>query len=141
MNWIIVQKADIRARGIADRHYNRQSIRASQFTRPGYNLVLLLEDCSALWVSWRPAGQKRMDNAGDVYECTLFRNEGKMLSSELIRSAVELTEEVWGEPIDGWLTYINTKKVRSHNPGYCFLMAGWHRNGKSKRRGLLKLTK
>jgi len=140
MEWIVVSKGDIRARGIADRHYSRQKVGSPQFTRPGNNLVLLLQDCSALWVSWKTAdGIKRMDDAGQVYECTIFHNDGNILSSELISTAVSLTEKVWGKPKDGWITYVADNKIKSVNPGYCFLMAGWKRNGRNKKGNLTKL--
>ena len=138
--WVSVQKCDIRARLIADRHYSRQTVGSPQFTRPGKNIVLLLEDCSALWVSWKPAnGIKRMDKAGEVYECTIFRNEGDYLSSELIKSAVMETECIWGKPLDGWITYVADNKVLSSNPGYCFLRAGWEKRGRNKKGNLTKL--
>ena len=140
MNWNIVSKGDIRARGIADRHYSRQTKRSPQFTRPGNNLVLLTLDCSALWVSWKPSnGIKRMDNLVNVYECTIFHNDGSLLSSELIKEAIELTEQLWGKPEGGWVTYIADSKVRSVNPGYCFKMAGFKNNGRNKKGNLTKL--
>jgi hypothetical protein len=37
-----------------------------------------------------------------------------------------LTAERWSDrPADGWLTWVDTTKVRSSNPGYCFKQAGW----------------
>jgi len=140
MKWISVSKGDIRARGIADRHYSRQKVGTPQFTRPGNNLVLLLEDCSALWVSWKPAnGIKRMDNAGDVYECTIFHKDGGGVASEMIIEAMNITETLWGKPEDGWITYIADAKVKSVNPGYCFKMAGFVHAGRNKRGNLSKL--
>jgi len=140
MRWIVVSKGDIRARGIADRHYSRQKIGTPQFTRPGNNLVMLLEDCSSLWVSWKPAnGIKRMDNAGEVYECTIFHKDGGGVASELIKGAIEVTEELWGKPKDGWITYIADKKVQSVNPGYCFKKAGFIHSGRNKKGNLTKL--
>ena len=62
--------------------------------------------------------------------CTIFRNEGSYLSSELIREAVELAHKRW--PGKRLFTYINEKKIRSPNPGYCFLRAGWEKIGKTK---------
>jgi hypothetical protein len=35
-------------------------------------------------------------------------------------------------PKDGFVTYVDARKVRSTNPGYCFLKSGWRRVGKSK---------
>jgi len=139
--WIPVQKADIRARGIADRHYSRQKKGSPQFTRPGNNLVLLTVDCSALWVSWKPSnGIERMDNAGDVYECTIFHRDGGWLASEMILAAMQFTEEIWGVPPDGWITYVGKDKVKSSNPGYCFLKAGFVKDGTNKKGNLLRLV-
>ena len=141
MNWIVVSKGDIRARGIADRHYSRQTIGAPQFTRPGNNLVLLLEDCSALWVTWKPAnGIHRMDDMDGAYECTIFHNDGVELSSQLIIDAMKVTESVWGIPKNGWLTYVADSKVKSVNPGYCFKKAGWEVIGRNKKGNLTKLV-
>ena len=141
MDWIVVNKCDIRARGIADRHYSRQTIRSPQFTRPGNNLVLLLEDCSALWVSWKPANDiKRMDGLSKVYECTIFHKDGNnQLASELISSAIALTNQIWGIPQNGWVTYIADNKVKSPNPGYCFKKAGFIYDGRNKKGNLSRL--
>lgn len=140
-NWLTVSKGDIRARGIADRHYSRQKVRSPQFTRPGNNLVLLTEDCSSLWVSWKPAnGIKRMDGLGDVYECTIFHRDSGDLASDLIKAAIVLTEQIWGIPKEGWVTYIADDKVQSPNPGYCFKMAGFVVDGRNKKGNLTRLV-
>jgi hypothetical protein len=53
MRWHLSHRADPRARVLADRHYNRQSIGAPGFVPPGRCLVLLASDESAFWVtSW-----------------------------------------------------------------------------------------
>lgn len=36
-------------------------------------------------------------------------------------------------------TYVNGGKVRSSNPGYCFLVAGWRKCGVTKDKGLIIL--
>jgi hypothetical protein len=140
MNWIIVNKGDIRARGLADKHYSRQHKYAPSFTRPGNNLVMLTMDCSAVWVSWKPAHDiKRMDGMDGYYECTLFRNEGNLLSSKLIKEAILLTEDIWGKP-KGWITYIRDSAVKSVNPGYCYKCAGFKNMGRNKNKQLTKLV-
>jgi hypothetical protein len=63
----------------------------------------------------------------------LFRNLGAGLSSELIRSATERTYEEWIKrygalPEERLRTEIGIKEVRSTNPGYCYLKAGWERD-------------
>ena len=62
----------------------------------------------------------------DAYRCSYFRNEGAGLSSELIVAAMDLTHDMWGyPPKDGWVTWVDRRKVESSNPGYCFKQAGW----------------
>ena len=62
--------------------------------------------------------------------CAIFRNEGYYLSSELIKKACILAWQKW--PNERLYTYVNPRKVKSTNPGYCFLKAGWRRTGMSK---------
>lgn len=126
---------------MADRHYSRQTIGALQFTRPGQNIVLMTTDHLALWASWRPrAGIKRMDGL-EAIECTIFRNEGPHLSSELIREAVALTVAKRGWPPDGVITYVKPSAVRSENPGACFRKAGFKRDKRyAAKKDLIRLT-
>lgn len=72
----------------------------------------------------------------------LFRNLGAGLSSELIRSATVETYRQWvaryGElPSVRLRTEIGVRSVRSSNPGFCYLRAGWERG--EQRRGILFL--
>jgi hypothetical protein len=134
MIWRVVGKADSRAVSLADRYYTRQKPGTPQFTRPGRNLVLLSEDEKAVWTTWMPAKGERMDGL-DVWECTMFRNEGPYLSSHLIVLALAVTRAEWGEPpADGMITYIG-----KHLHGGCFHAAGFRNDGYSKSRGLLRL--
>jgi len=80
-----------------------------------------------LWVSWYGI---RDDGIGDVYECTIFRNESDRLSSEIITEAVRKTCEEWGKK--PFVTYVDAKKVKSPNPGFCFKKANWKKIGMSK---------
>lgn len=137
MAWVVTNKGDQECRRLADRHYSRQKIGSRQFCRPGRNLVLKTEEADAVWVTW--SGIR--DDGIDAWECTIFRNESTHLSSVLIREAVELTLREWGQPPpDGIITYVDQTKVRSANPGFCFLKAGWRKSGRSKRRNLLRLV-
>jgi hypothetical protein len=63
----------------------------------------------------------------------LFRNLGAGLSSELIRSATARTYEEWARrygalPAERLRTEIGVREIRSTNPGYCYLRAGWQRD-------------
>lgn len=134
--WELTNKGDQECRKLADRHYTRQKIGSRQFTRPGKNLVLRTPVADAVWVTW--SGIR--DDGIQAWECTLFRNESPHLSSDLIREAIKVTLREWGTPPpDGIITYVNQSKVRSSNPGFCFLKAGWTKDGFSKRRNLLRL--
>jgi hypothetical protein len=73
--------------------------------------------------------------------CSMFRNEGAGLSSELIREAISATRFVWGEPpAGGMLTFVDAKKVRhKRDVGRCFLRAGFVNDGNTSR-GLVALV-
>jgi hypothetical protein len=101
---------------------------------PGEKIVLLTVDCDALFI-WR----KFIDKSGQTgINCAVFHNEGELLSSELIREAAQIAWQRW--PGQRLYTYVNSSKVKSVNPGYCFKMAGWNICGKTKS-GLVILEK
>ena len=78
---------------------------------------------------WR----KFIDDAEPKQEgvnCAVFRNEGRLLSSLLIRQADAIADRVW--PGERHYTYVDPKAVRSTNPGFCFVAAGWRRCGMTK---------
>ena len=123
MPWSTRGRNDVEARVMADRHYSRRTVGASAFMPAGEALVLVTPCGRA---SWGTSYTYYPDDGLDAWRCTLFRNEGAGLSSGLIRAAMDLTAEQWGAgPADGWVTWVQTNKVRSSNPGYCFLKAGW----------------
>ena len=59
------------------------------------------------------------------WNCSLFRNEGAGLSSELIRRAVAATILSGGSPPSGgMITFVDPKKVKpKRTPGYCYVRA------------------
>lgn len=129
--WQIVGKCSPLLVALADRHYTRQKPGSHQCTRPGCNLCLVTTDGKAAFVVWRPIPQVgRMDNL-ECWECTLFRNEGERLSSDLIREAVDVVWRQWGwPPKDGFITAVGIDETRKHRskkaqPGACFVHAGW----------------
>lgn len=133
MSWVVVPKFTPAGARLADGHYSRRTIGSPQFMPPGQTLVLLTADCLAVFGWWRPhpdAGIVAM-NKLDGWTCTIFRNTGPDLSSELILAAeLELVARYDVGP-SGLLTYVWDKKVASANPGYCFKMAGWRSIGRS----------
>lgn len=132
MRWQITDKGDQDARRLADGHYSRQTPGSLQFTRNGQNLVFITADLRAVWVTFRPTpGVAKRPDGLDAWECALFRNTGPVLSSALIREAVQLSWSIWGAapPADGLITYVRPECVASGLAGYCFRRAGWRRNG------------
>jgi hypothetical protein len=132
--WRLSHKFDAAALPLADRHYNRRKIGSPQFVPPGRSLVLLTDDRRALWVtSWPFAEYVRHAWAG-AWVCSMFRNEGDQLSSELIRQAVAITRARWLDvPALGMITFVNRDKVRpKRDPGRCFLRAGFVNVGETK---------
>lgn len=135
MMWKQVKKFDPAACRLADRHYSRRTIGSNQFMPPGETVVLLSELADAVFGWWRPApssGIKAM-NGLDGWTCTIFRNESVWLSSTMILAAEKFLIDL-GVSIgpDGFITYVWDSKVKSENPGFCFLKAGWVRRGRSK---------
>lgn len=81
-------------------------------------------------------------NGLDGWTCTIFRNEGRALSSELILAAERhLVSTGTSIGPDGLITYVWSAKVRSTNPGFCFQQAGWRKRGLSADRRKVLLTK
>jgi hypothetical protein len=136
--WIEVKDGNDTARHIFALHYSRRHYRDGRkpllFVGPGEKIVLITPNADALFI-WR----KFISEDGQQgVNCAAFRNEGNRLSSELIREAEVIAWRVW--PGERLYTYVNSRKIRSVNPGCCFKMAGWKRCGVSKK-GLIILEK
>lgn len=138
MHWRETWRADPRAARIADRHYSRKTPGSPQFTPPGRVMVLLRDD--ALWVSSWPYAEYVLHQWAGAILCSLFRNEGPVLSSTLIRDAMAATRWKWPDlPPQGMVTFIDAAKVRrKRDPGRCFRRAGFTPVGTTKS-GLLAL--
>jgi len=134
VNWFLSHRFDPASRRLADRHYNRQKVGTPQFVPPGRCLVLLTEAADAFWVTSWPFAEFTMHRWAGAWVCSAFRNEGPMLSSLLIRDAVAATRAHFGEPPElGMITFVDTSKVRrKKDPGYCYLMAGFERDGSTE---------
>lgn len=124
--WYAIADGDPRGRWMLNRHYSRNNYRFKRpklFVGPGEKMVLMTPEGGALFV-WR----KFIDRRGETgINCAVFRNERPdlYLSSELIREAMELAWQRW--PEERLYTYVNSRRIRSTNPGYCFIRAGWTR--------------
>jgi hypothetical protein len=123
-NWIEVKDGDPRAVVLFERHYSCVNSKADHarygFSGQGESMILLTQDCNALF-GWRKL--KHSDDGQIGVNCFVFRNESKLLSSSLILEAERMAWERWaGERL---YTYVNSKKILSVHPGYCFLKSGW----------------
>lgn len=136
--WILGQDGEIELRELYKRHYSsykyRDGRKPKKFVGPGQYICLTLPDRKALFV-WR----KFIDDSGQSgVNCAVFRNECEILSSNLIREADAIADFCW--PGERHYTYVRPEAVKSRNPGWCFLCAGWKRAGFTKK-GLLILSK
>jgi hypothetical protein len=136
--WHRVPRCHPAARALADRHYSRQTHGAQEFMPPGRVMVLLTLDGLAVW-----GAVENLDPAGNLrWRCSIFRNEGPMLSSSLVREATTATcshwRSRWGVPAVPLQTEVDPGQVRAkRDPGRCFIRAGWRVIG--VRRGLVIL--
>lgn len=135
-------------------HYSRRTPGARTFTGIGQEIVLVTDCGRAVWAvtlqkgpdapfsGWKtrhldlfkasrePA--PRREHRAMLWRNIMFRNLGAGLSSDLIRSATEETYRLWQKrygalPRERLRTEVQIDAVRSRNPGYCYLMAGWER--------------
>jgi len=131
MRWARSYRADPTAVDIADRHYNRQKPGTPQFVPPGRCLVLLGE--GALWTTSWPLPEYVQHRWPGAWINSLFRKEVAGLASEFIVEAVAATRWYWPDvPELGMVTFVDPDKVESENPGYCYLMAGFERDGETE---------
>lgn len=132
--WYATKDGDAHALAMYRRHYSAHVYRDGRkprlFVGPGEKVVLLTLDKSALFV-WRKF--ESLDHQ-DGINCAVFRNEGAWRSSELIRAADRIAFERW--PGARHYTYIDQRRIRSTNPGFCFKVAGWRTCGRTKDLGL-----
>jgi hypothetical protein len=137
--WVVAKDGDATGRALFRQHYSYRPYADGRdpalFVGPGEKMVLLSPCARALFV-WR---QFRCGGDQQGVNCAVFRNEGAGLSSELIRAADAIADERW--PGQRHYTFVNPRRVRSTNPGYCFLAAGWQRCGITKWNRLLILER
>jgi hypothetical protein len=134
--WFPVRVSDYRLRRLRDAHYSTDPryVGGRTVGAPGKRLAFVTFEGDAGWIS-----HYCYSGLGDGYVCSLFRNEGAGLSSDLIAAAIEATEERWGKP-SRWLTLVDPKRVRhKRDPGRCFRRAGFRPAGYTKERRLLIL--
>jgi hypothetical protein len=134
MIWHLSNRADPRAREIADRHYNRQKVGAPQFVPPGRCLVLFVP--GAFWVTSWPYGEYVKHAWPGAWVCSAFRREyGDMIASRMVEDALAATRWRWPECPDiacscgcrvAMVTFVDGSKVkRKRDLGRCFRRAGF----------------
>ncbi len=135
--WIVGQDGEPELRALYEKHYScyhyKDGRRPILFCGPGQKIVLTTPERNALFV-WR----KFKDDSGQQgINCAVFRNEGRLLSSDLIREADAIADFCW--PGERHYTYIRAEAIKSRNPGFCFIRAGWGKIGRTKN-GLLIMS-
>lgn len=121
------------------KHYSHRRYKDGRITKlfvgPGQKVVLRTAQNDAIFV-WR----KFIDDSGERgVNCAVFRNESKVLSSQLICEADICAWKIW--PNSRLYTYVDPNEVRGTNPGYCFFMAGWRKCLHRTKSGLLIFEK
>lgn len=142
-HWYAVNRCDPRAYALYARHYSAaknapyRQAGNTNVAGSGSTMVLLTLDCKALFV-WLRNSVERLDHQAGI-SCSVFRNEGAVLSSELIREADAMADVRW--PGERHFTYVDAGQVRpKRDPGRCFIRAGWRVCGQSQR-GLILLER
>jgi hypothetical protein len=120
---------DAEMASLADRHYSRRKVGNRQFCNNGRKLVLRNAEGTVLFVWMFPDPSLRFDTQTG-YNCTIFRNESTRRSSEIILEAERFVIAKWGP--NRAYTFVDPRKVKSSNPGWCFIAAGWRVCGKTK---------
>lgn len=143
MIWQLSNRFDARAALVADRHYSRQKPGTNQFMPSGSTFVLyaVVGGAEVIWgTSWPYLEYTKHEWAG-AWICSIFRNEGCGLSSEMVRQAIAATRlHYGGRPPRGMVTFVDPASVaHKRDPGRCFRKAGFRPVGFSKRRGHLAL--
>lgn len=144
-DWWLTKDGDLDCLDLYERHYSRylyaDGRKRRLFVGPGEKWVFRLADGRGVFV-WRlfvdDCIDARTGEKQDGINCAVFRNESAARSSDLIRQADAIADCIW--PHRRHYTYVDRAKVRSTNPGFCFLAAGWRRCGLTKS-GLLILER
>ncbi len=124
-----VTRNDPQTVAMYQRHYSfkaREHMPA-KFGNPGHYIGLMTAKRDALFL-WSEEKYRRDGQVG--INCTVFRNESNLLSSDLIREAIDIAWRRW--PGKRLFTFVDASKIKSRNPGYCFKLAGWTSCGATK---------
>ncbi len=119
-HWHVAKDGDPAGLELYERHYSCYHYKDNRirklFAGPGEKLVLLTEQGDALWV-WRRFIENQETEPRGI-NCSVFRNESQIQSSQLRREADRIAWCRW--PGQRLYTYVHPGKIKSANPGYCF---------------------
>jgi len=137
--WWLTKDGDKDCLELYEKHYSCYKYKDSRerklFTGPGEKVVLRTKAAKAMFV-WR----RFIDGSGECgINCAVFRNESNIKSSELIQQADKIADRVWS--CCRHYTYVSAKKIKSTNPGFCFIKAGWERLDRTTKNGLIILER
>ena len=94
MRWRLVSPCDPVGRALADRHYSRQTPGSRRFVPPGRCVVLVSLCGRAVWATVQQRHVRHQWPG--AWMCSIFRNEGAGMSSELVAEALAATVAKWG---------------------------------------------
>jgi len=138
--WWLTKDGDLDCLELYERHYSCYQYAdgrdRKRFAGPGEKIVLRTEGADAMFV-WRRFIDKCPGQHG--INCAVFRNESGHKSSLLIRQADSIADAIW--PDSRHYTYVRGEAVRSANPGFCFIAAGWRRIKQRTGSGLMILER
>lgn len=141
-DWVRVSCANPIVFELFSRHYSfrhwrkRNGVNGRRVSAPGEQLTLLTKCGKALFI-WRK--EKFRKDGQEGVNCAVFRNESSVLSSSLILQAENIAWSRW--PGERLFTFVDGKKIKSSNPGYCFKRSGWKVCGITKAKKLIILEK
>lgn len=133
--WWLTRDGDRTCLALYEHHYSARRYadgrKRKLFVGPGEKIVLrsAAGECLFVWRKFKDdCIDQRTGQRQTGINCAAFINSSRnVLSSELIRQADAIADCCW--PDRRHYTYVNPKRVRSANPGFCFLMADWRRCG------------
>ena len=111
MYWQPINRTNITARGLADKHYNRKSVGHREWLPPCAEYVALLGvDRLSLWAC---CYQKFRRDRLDCFDNTYFRHEAENTQAiDLIKEATQITLMLMcSKPIAGIITFIDPASV------------------------------
>lgn len=137
--WWLTKDGDLDCLKLYERHYSAYEYKDKRerklFVGPGEKVVLRTKAGDAMFV-WR----RFIDASGECgINCAVFRNESDYRSSDLIRQADSIADQLWA--CCRHYTYVNPEAIESTNPGFCFLAAGWERLTRRTGSGLMILER